>query len=431
MRYLSSAIFVLVALVGLPAAEETELRVNGDRLNKRFVDLARFGRNAEGGMDRFAFSDADVESRPFLKNSMESAGLEVHVDEAGNIFGRRQGSSPDLPPIVFGSHTDSVANGGMFDGPVGVLSAIEVAQVINERKIVTLHPLEVVIFTDEEGGLVGSKAVIGELSASALQQESHSGKTISEGITALGGNPALLENVVRSTGDVAAYLEIHIEQGRILDSEKVDIGVVEGIVGISWWDVAVEGSANHAGTTPMNLRNDALLSAAELVIAVNRVVNSVPGSQVGTVGKIRAEPGVPNVIPGKVEMSLELRDLSEGKVEALFQSIENEAKVIAEKTGTKISFSPIETSTTPSLTDPRIRDAIAGSAEKLGLSYKRMPSGAGHDAQSMAKIAPIGMIFIPSVDGVSHSPKEYSRPGDIENGANVLLHTILEIDRGL
>jgi len=431
MRYFSFTVLILVTLVGWSTAEEAELRVNGDRLNQRFVDLARFGKNAEGGIDRFAFSDADVESRPFLKNSMEAAGLEVHVDEAGNIFGRRQGSSPDLPPIVFGSHTDSVANGGMFDGPVGVLSAIEVAQVINERKIVTLHPLEVVIFTDEEGGLVGSKAVIGELSASALQQESHSGKTISEGITALGGNPALLENVVRSTGDVAAYLEIHIEQGRILDSEKVDIGVVEGIVGISWWDVAVEGSANHAGTTPMNLRNDALLSAAELVIAVNRVVNSVPGSQVGTVGKIRAEPGVPNVIPGKVEMSLELRDLSEGKVEALFQSIENEAKVIAEKTGTKISFSPIETSTTPSLTDPRIRDAIAGSAEKLGLSYKRMPSGAGHDAQSMAKIAPIGMIFIPSVDGVSHSPKEYSRPGDIENGANVLLHTILEIDRGL
>ena len=305
------------------------------------------------------------------------------------------------------------------------------AQVINENKITTRHPLEVVIFTDEEGGLVGSKALIGELSDRALRQVSHSGKTISEGITALGGNPALLENVVRSTGDVAAYIEIHIEQGRILDSEKVDIGVVEGIVGISWWDVTVEGSANHAGTTPMNLRNDALLSAAELVIAVNRVVNSVPGSQVGTVGKIRAEPGAPNVIPGRVEMSLELRDLSRAKVDALFESIEDEARVIAEKTGTTISFSPIETSTTPSLTDPRLREAIAGSAEKLGLSYKLMPSGAGHDAQSMAVIAPIGMIFIPSVDGVSHSPKEYSRPGDIENGANVLLHTILEIDRGL
>ena len=431
MRYFSFAVLVLVALVGWSAGEDAELRVNGGRLNQRFVELAQFGRNAEGGMDRFAFSDADVESRPFLKKSMEAAGLEVHVDEAGNIFGRRQGSRPDLPPIVFGSHTDSVANGGMFDGPVGALSAIEVAQVINERKITTLHPLEVVIFTDEEGGLVGSKAVIGELTAGALQQVSHSGKTISEGITALGGNPALLENVVRSAGDIAAYIEIHIEQGRILDSEKVDVGVVEGIVGISWWNVIIEGSANHAGTTPMNLRNDALLSAAELVIAVNRVVTSVPGSQVGTVGKIRAEPGVPNVIPGKVEMSLELRDLSEDKVKALFKSIENEAMVIAEKTGTTISFSPSETSTTPSLTDPRVREAIVGSAKKLELSYKLMPSGAGHDAQSMAQIAPIGMIFIPSVDGVSHSPKEYSRPGDIENGANVLLHTILEIDRVL
>jgi N-carbamoyl-L-amino-acid hydrolase len=431
MRYFSFAVLFLVALVSMTTAEENELRVNGDRLNQRFVDLAQFGKNAEGGMDRFAFSDADVASRPFLKRSMEAAGLEVHVDEAGNIFGRRQGSRPDLPPIVFGSHTDSVANGGMFDGPVGTLSAIEVAHVINERKITTLHPLEVVIFTDEEGGLVGSKAVIGELSAGALQQVSHSGKTISEGITELGGNPALLENVVRSAGDVAAYIEIHIEQGRILDSEKVDVGVVEGIVGISWWDVTIEGSANHAGTTPMNLRNDALLSAAELVITVNRVVTSVPGSQVGTVGKIRAEPGVPNVIPGKVEMSLELRDLSKAKVDDLFKSIEEEAKAIAEKTGTTISFSPSETSTTPSLTDARVREAIVGSAEKLELSYKLMPSGAGHDAQSMAKIGPIGMIFIPSVDGISHSPKEYSRPGDIENGANVLLHTILEIDRGL
>ena len=431
MRYFSFAVLALVALVGWSAGEDSELRVNGERLNQRFVDLARFGMNAEGGMDRFAFSDADIESRPYLEKSLEAAGLEVHVDEAGNIFGRREGSRPDLPPIVFGSHTDSVANGGRFDGPVGTLSAIEVAQVINERKITTLHPLEVVIFTDEEGGLVGSKALIGELSAGALEQVSHSGKTISEGITAIGGNPALLENMVRSLGDVAAYLEIHIEQGRILDSEKVEIGVVEGIVGISWWDVTIEGSANHAGTTPMNLRNDALLSAAELVIAVNRVVTSVPGSQVGTVGKIRAEPGVPNVIPGKVEMSLELRDLSKANVDDLFKSIEEEARAIAEKTGTTISFDPSETSTTPSLTDPRLREAIVESAKKLELSYKLMPSGAGHDAQSMAKIGPIGMIFIPSVDGVSHSPKEYSRPGDIENGANVLLHTILEIDRGL
>jgi N-carbamoyl-L-amino-acid hydrolase len=431
MRYSSFPVLVLVALVGWTAEEESELRVNGDRLNQRFVDLAQYGKNSAGGMDRFAFSEADIESRTYLKKSLEAAGLAVHVDEAGNIFGRREGSRPALPPIVFGSHTDSVANGGMFDGPVGTLSAIEVAQVLNENKITSLHPLEVVIFTDEEGGLVGSKALIGELTAGALEQVSHSGKTISEGITAIGGNPALLENVVRSPGDVAAYIEIHIEQGRILDSEEVEIGVVEGIVGIRWWTVTIEGSANHAGTTPMNLRNDALLAAAELVIGVNRVVTSVPGSQVGTVGKIRAEPGVPNVIPGKVEMSLELRDLSKAKVDDLFKSIEEEARAIAEKTGTTISFFPSETSTTPSLTDARVREAIVGSAKKLELSYKLMPSGAGHDAQSMAKIGPIGMIFIPSVDGVSHSPKEYSRPGDIENGANVLLHTILEIDQGL
>ncbi len=429
MRCSSLAVLALLAMTGWSAAEEPEVKVDGERLNQRFVDLARFGKNAESGMDRVAYSEADVESRPFLKSSLEAAGLEVHVDEAGNIFGRRQGGDPELPPIVFGSHTDSVPNGGMFDGPVGTLSAIEVAQVLYERKITTRHPLEVVIFTDEEGGLVGSKALIGELSSAALEQESHSGKTIAEGITALGGNPEQLANVVRSKGEIAAYVEIHIEQGRILDSERIEIGVVEGIVGISWWDVTIEGSANHAGTTPMNLRNDALLSAAEFVLAVNRVVTSTPGSQVGTVGRISAVPGAPNVIPGKVEMSLELRDLSKSKVDALFKSIEEEAEAIAEKNKTPISFFPSETSATPSLTDPRIRDAITASAEKLGLSHKLMPSGAGHDSQSVAEIAPIGMIFIPSVDGISHSPKEYSRPGDIENGANVLLQTILAIDR--
>lgn len=431
MRYASCVILVVVVLTGASTAEEAGLRVNGDRLNQRFDDLSRYGMNAGGGMDRIAFSDADIESRPYLKESMEAAGLEVLVDEAGNIFGRRPGSDPDLPPIVFGSHTDSVPNGGKYDGPVGSLSAIEVAQVLDENKIMTRHPLEVVIFTDEEGGLVGSKALIGELSNGALQQVSQSGKTIAEGIAAIGGNPAQLANMVRSNGEVAAYIEIHIEQGKILYAEKIDIGVVEGIVGISWWDVTIEGAANHAGTTPMNMRQDSLLAASELVIAVNRVVTSVPGSQVGTVGKIRAEPGAPNVIPGKVVMSLELRDLSETKVEKLFASIDREAQSIAERTGTTVSFSPIETSAIPALTDPRVRDAIAGAAGKLGLSFKRMPSGAGHDAQSMARIAPIGMIFIPSVDGISHSPKEFSHPADIENGANVLLHTILEIDRGL
>lgn len=424
-------VLALVIVVTGFAEEGVKVRVNGERLNRRIDELSEFGKNVQGGMDRVAFSDADVASRPYLRTAMEEAGLEVHVDAAGNMLGRRSGSESGLAPIVFGSHTDSVPNGGKYDGPVGVLSAIECAHVLNENGIVTRHPLEVVIFANEEGGLVGSKAMIGALTEEALEEESHSGKTIAEGIEVLGGDLARLASVRRSEGDIAAYIEIHIEQGRILYTEEIEIGVVEGIVGISWWDVAIEGAANHAGTTPMHLRQDALLSAAQLVIAVNRVVTSVAGSQVGTVGMIEASPGAPNVIPGKVEMSLEIRDLSATKIESLFESIKQEALAIENEYGTKISFDRIDTSATPALTDPRLRKAIAASAEKLGLSFKFMPSGAGHDAQSMAKLGPIGMIFIPSVDGISHSPKEFSRPVDVENGANVLLNAILEIDREL
>jgi N-carbamoyl-L-amino-acid hydrolase len=200
-------------------------------------------------------------------------------------------------------------------------------------------------------------------------------------------------------------------------------------VGISWWNVTIEGFSNHAGTTPMDMRQDALLAASHLIIAVNRVVTSVSGRQVGTVGRIKAEPGAPNVIPGKVVMSLELRDLSGEKIQSLYEKIEKEAQTIAQQTDTQISFSSIDAMAIPAPTDPRIRKYIDESAKELGLSTLYMPSGAGHDAQDMAKIAPTGMIFIPSVGGISHSPKEYSRPEDIVNGVNVLLHTILKIDQ--
>jgi N-carbamoyl-L-amino-acid hydrolase len=301
---------------------------------------------------------------------------------------------------------------------------------LHENNIVTRHPLEVVIFADEEGGLVGSRAMLGELTAEALAVKSHSGKTIRDGIRAIGGDPDKLAEAVRRQGDFKAFLELHIEQGGILDAERINIGVVEGIVGIKWWDVTIEGFANHAGTTPMDKRQDALLAAAQLAIAVNKVVTSVPGRQVGTVGRITAEPGAPNVIPGKVIMSLELRDLSAEKVNSLFQTIQEEAKNIAQKSGTKISFASIPTNSIPALTDERLRKIIAESARGLGLSSKLMQSGAGHDAQEMARIAPAGMIFVPSAGGISHSPKEYTKPEDMANGANVLLQTILKIDQG-
>ena len=212
------------------------------------------------------------------------------------------------------------------------------------------------------------------------------------------------------------------------DAEKINIGVVEGIVGINWWDVTVEGFANHAGTTAMNNRQDALLAAAKFIEAVNRVVTSVPGRQVGTVGRINALPGAPNVIPGKVVLSLELRDLDAAKIKMLYDRIYKEAQEIAQTSRTKFDFKEINVNI-PAPTDPRIRALISQSAKELGLTTKEMPSGAGHDAQDMARLAPVGMIFIPSIGGISHSPKEFSRPQDIENGANVLLGALMRVDR--
>jgi N-carbamoyl-L-amino-acid hydrolase len=406
-----------------------DLRINVQRLEKHILELAEFGKNREGGLDRVAYSEADIQGRQYLISLMKDAGLDVRVDEAGNIIGRREGQNPEFSPIMFGSHSDTVPNGGKYDGALGVLGAIECAFVLEENGITTRHPLEVIVFTDEEGGLVGSRAMTGTLTPDALNVVSHSGKTVKEGIRALGGDPDNLCKVIRKKGDIKAFLEIHIEQGRILETKGIDIGVVEGIVGISWWDVTIEGFANHAGTTPMDMRQDAMLAAAHLVIAVNRVVTGVPGRQVGTVGRIQAEPGAPNVIAGLVRMSLELRDLSAEKIQSLFGKIQEEAQRISNETNTKISFSGIDAMAVPAPTDQAIRKYIASSAEGLGLSTLFMPSGAGHDAQDMAKIAPTGMIFIPSVGGISHSPKEFSRTKDMANGVNVLLRTILKIDR--
>lgn len=429
------SVFILIFMLAgsafsvFPEDQMNNLRVNSQSLERRIAALAEFGKNAHGGLDRVAFSDADIQGHKYLISLMKDAGLDVRVDEAGNIIGRREGLAPERPPIMFGSHSDTVPDGGKYDGALGVLGAIECVQVLYENNIITQHPLEVVVFTDEEGGLVGSRAMTGTLTPDALEVLSHSKKTIRQGIIDLGGNPEKLDKVARKEGDIKAFLEIHIEQGKILETKNIDIGVVEGIVGISWWNVTIEGFSNHAGTTPMDMRQDALLAASHLVIAVNRVVTSVPGRQVGTVGRIKAEPGAPNVIPGKVVMSLELRDLSGEKIQSLYEKIEKEAQDIAEKTKTKISFSSIDAMAIPAPTDTRIRKYIDESAKELGLSTLFMPSGAGHDAQDMAKIAPTGMIFIPSVGGISHSPKEYSRPEDITNGVNVLLHTILKIDR--
>jgi N-carbamoyl-L-amino-acid hydrolase len=359
---------------------------------------------------------------------MEQAGLKVRVDTAGNIIGHREGRDPKLPVILFGSHIDSVPHGGNYDGDVGVIGALECIEVLNQQKYKTLHPLEVIVFSDEEGGLAGSRAAVGELTSEALKVVSHSGKTIGEGIRFIGGDPDNLASAKRNASDILAYLELHIEQGGILESEKINIGVVEGIVGINWWDVTVLGFANHAGTTPMNKRQDALLAAAKLVDSVNKIAKTIPGRQVATVGRIQAEPGAPNVIPGKVVMSLEIRDLEKSKIDLVFQKIEDEAKRIAGETGTTISFAALDVTAIPAPTDERVRKVIQKSAEELGLTTKLMPSGAGHDAQDLARLVPIGMMFVPSIGGISHSPREFTTTQDMANGASVLLRSILTLD---
>ena len=410
------------------AERQPQPRVNGRRLAAHLTALGQFGKNPQGGVTRLAYSEADRQARAYVMQLMRGAGLEPSIDAAGNILGRRAGREPRRPPLVFGSHIDSVPDGGNYDGNVGSMGAIEVAETLAESGVRPRHPLEVVIFQNEEGGLIGSRAISGQLEERELDLVSRSGKTIREGITFIGGDPARLAAVRRSPGDIAAYLELHIEQGSVLYDEKIAIGIVEGIVGINWWDVTVQGFANHAGTTPMDRRRDALLAAARFIEAVNRVVTGEPGRQVGTVGRIQALPGAPNVIPGTVTLSLELRDLDAAKIRALYDRIRAEADAIARASGTSFSFREINVNA-PAPTDPRIRRLIAAAAAELGLSTKVMPSGAGHDAQDMARLGPVGMIFVPSVDGISHSPREYSSPSDIENGANVLLHTLLELDR--
>src|SRR5260370_1386340 len=283
-------------------AFQRKLRVNGTGLTEHMNALAECGKNPQGGVSRLAYSEGDGQGREYVIGLMRAAKLEVKIDAAGNLIGVRMGSDNKLKPILFGSHVDSVPEGGNYDGVVGSLGAIEVAQTLAEKNIVTGHPLEVVIFQNEEGGLIGSRAMDGELTERELDLVSRSGKTIREGIKFIGGDPAKLATVKREKGSIAAYLELHIEQGAILEKEKIDIGVVEGIVGINWWDVTIEGFANHAGTTTMNQPQDAPLPSTKLIAAVNRVVTSIPGRQVGTVGRIQAPPGARKGVPAQVSL---------------------------------------------------------------------------------------------------------------------------------
>jgi len=425
-------LIILLCLVHNPIlGQKNEVHINQNRLETRIMELAKFGLQENGETERVAFSDADIEARNWVVQTLENMGLAVSIDYAGNIIGLRKGKKKEAKAISFGSHIDRVPNGGNYDGCVGSMAALEIIETLNENNIKTKHPLEVIIFSNEEGGVMGSRAMSGHLSKSAFKVANSTGYTMGEGIMRLGGDTSQIKKVIRKKNSMAAFLELHIEQGAILEKENLDIGIVEGIVGLKWWDVVFTGFANHAGTTPMNARQDALLAAAKFVVAVNEVTNSFEGAQVGTVGRIKAEPGAPNVIPGKVVTSLEIRDLSSQVIEQVFNAIQAKAEEISKASNVQIEFVPLDTTADPALTDPVVQKEIEAVSKNLGLSFKYMPSGAGHDAQDMAHIAPTGMIFVPSKGGISHSPKEFTSAEDMANGTNVLLHTILSLDKKL
>jgi N-carbamoyl-L-amino-acid hydrolase len=424
-----SLFFTLLSLTIQLSLAQT-ISIDQNRLEESWKTLKSYGHNPEtNGNDRIAFSDYNIAALSMIQEKLENLGMQVHRDAAGNLIANRKGTNNKLKPIAFGSHVDCVPNGGHYDGQVGSLGAIELIETLVEQNYTTKHPLQLIIFSNEESGVFGSRALAGALTPASLEVKTKSGYTNAEGIERLGGDASKVLSIAREHGSLHAFLELHIEQGGILEEKGLDIGVVQGIVGLRWWDVIVKGMSNHGGTTPMDKRYDALLAAAKFTQMVNEVVTSHPGTQVGTVGRIQAFPGAPNVVPGRVELSLELRDLSEDKIDMLFAEIESKANQLGKESGVSFEFKPISATGKAALTDIRIQDVIEASATKLGYSNQRMPSGAGHDAQEMSHIAPTGMIFIPSRGGISHSPDEYSSIEDMANGVQLLLETILELDK--
>jgi N-carbamoyl-L-amino-acid hydrolase len=396
--------------------------------------LGEFGKNPAGGVSRVGFTDADVAGRQYVMGLMREAGLEVRVDAAGNIFGRRAGSE-NLPVLLFGSHIDSVPHGGNFDGDVGSLGAIEVVRALNEKAMTTRHPLEVVVWTNEEGGrfysgLFGSSAAAGILPPDIASRQDERGEKLADWLARMGGEAARISQAQIKPGGIAGYLELHIEQGARLDEAKVPIGVVQGIVGISLRSCTVQGFANHAGTTPMDRRKDALAAAARALLAVREEVRAEPGPQVGTVGWMKIEPGASNVIPGRVTFPLELRDLDATKIDTIAARILKRFDTIGKEENVQIACSKPDLHA-PALTADAFKEAIQVSAREAGLTTMDLPSGAGHDAQNVARFAPMGMIFVPSRGGISHSPLEYTSPEQVANGAEVLYRAVLRLDQQL
>jgi len=401
--------------------------IDGDRLLARLDALAQISSGGPG-VNRLAYGQQDVVARDLVAVWMTAAGLTVTLDEATNLIGRLPGRGGCSRLLVMGSHLDTVVNAGPLDGAYGVLAAIEVAAASHSLE----HELVVVAFANEEGargtaGLSGSRA-IGRPSTVDLDALDDDGVSLAARVRGAGGAPDAIGHAAWVDGSVVAYVELHVEQGPILDRSGCQIGVVEAITGQRQFDIEVLGEANHAGTTPMEGRRDALVAAAELVLAVERLAAD-GGARVATTGRCVAEPGVRNVVPGRVHLAVDLRDTDAGRLETATGELLAAAQRIGSSRQVAISVERLhDVVATPC--HGAIRDAVAASAEQLGLTWRSMVSGATHDGQSMSAIGPVGMVFVPSTGGVSHAPTETTPPDDLVNGANVVLATIVQLDRG-
>lgn len=387
---------------------------------------------------RRAFSPLFMESRAWLQKEFAVAGLQVRQDAGGNLIGRRPGRDAKRNPIITGSHCDTVVGGGRFDGIIGVLAGIEVAHTLQEQGVELAHPFEVIDFLSEEPSdygisCVGSRAFSGVLDGGMLAARNAAGETLADGMRRIGGDPDALTAPLRAPGSTAAFVELHIEQGPVLESRGLPVGVVTNIVGIRRVLITVEGQPDHAGTTPMDIRRDALVGAARIIDAAYRQAAAMSGKPhyvVATIGRIAMTPNVPNAVPGRVELMMEVRSDSEAVLDSFPEKLMD--GIGADLQALRLSANAAHVSRSkPTDCSPVVMDAVERSAVKLGYPSMRMPSGAGHDAAYVAPTGPIGMIFIPCLNGRSHCPEEWITPQQLLDGTRMLYQTILDLDEAV
>ena len=406
--------------------------INFERLKNNILALGEIGKSSDQGIYRMSFSEADILARKWLEKKYHDAGLDTSIDGAGNIIGKLPGKD-DTQSWIMGSHIDTVPAGGHLDGSLGVLTGLEVLNSMIDKKLTPSRSIEVISFTDEEGrfgGLFGSEAFAGELTPERIHKAIDlSGVSITDAMKSVGLDANQALDARRNPHSIAGYLELHIEQGPILDSKKIPIGIVEEITGLFKWQVRLTGFANHAGTTPMTMRKDAFQGLAEFSLEIPRILEEIgKENSVATIGRVSLFPGSANTVPGRVEFSLDVRDTDESVLEELSHAFRKAISAIARRRGLMFEFD-ILSQVKPAHSNSEILNAIQLSCEKQNYEFHRMHSGAAHDAQILARITNMGMIFVPSKNGRSHSPAEWTAWEDIEIGGNVLLNTILELTK--